>query len=194
MAESLPGMQVSSKLNDWFGVNSTLSDSSWGSLGSGAASLVGTWSDYFAKERDAANRRAFQRYSNTMVDLSNSINQDSITLNEIQFAEASTQQAVQIQEQGMTATGSIEAAAGAAGVRGNSVSVGLVHTLGAAASAEYNREREFKYAMLGFSAQRTSSAMNAAMQKDYSQYSGGSLLSAGVNSLFSVGKMVGALL
>lgn len=194
MADSTPNRSVDTWLNTNLGFSTGLSNSQMGSLGSGASGLFSTWSDYFAKETSAKNSTAFQNYSNSMTDLSNAVNQDSITLNQIQYIDASAQQSGKIQTQGMTAAGSVEANAAASGVRGNSVNVNLTHVEGSAASAEYNREREFKYAMLGFDQARTTSVVKAAMNKKYSTFAGGSLLQSGVSSLGSVAMMVGAIL
>lgn len=194
MAADTSNRQVSNWLNKNLDFNPDLTDSQWGNLGSGLMDWSKGWSDYFSKEATAKSQRAYQNYSNSMVDLSNSANQDAITLNEIQYIDVSTQQAKSIQTSGMTAAGSVEANAAGAGVRGNSVQVNMTHVEGSAASAEYNREREFKYAMLGFDQQRRSSAMFASMQKKHSTFAGGSLLQAGFGAMQSVGTMVGAFL
>lgn len=192
--KSTPNRSVDNWLNTNLGFETGLSNSQMGALGSGAAGLFRTWSDYYVKETDAKNKKAFQEYSNSMTDLSNAVNQDSITLNQIQYIDASTQQSGKIQTQGMTAAGSIQATAGAAGVRGNSVQVNLAHVEGTAAAAGYNREREFKYAMLGFDQARTTSTLTTAMNKKYSTFAGGSLLQSGLSSAMSVATMVGAIL
>ena len=191
---SSDSLTISNKLNSWLGTNSSTTNSQWGSLGSGMMSLGQTWSNYFAEETKAANQRAYQSWSNSMTDLSNAVNQDAITLNQIQYIDASAQQANDIQEKGMTAAGAVQANAAAAGVRGNSVQVNMAHIEGAAASAEYIRQREFKYALLGFDQSRTTSTLMTAMNKNYSTYSGGDLASSGMSSAMSIAMMVGAFL
>ena len=136
-------------------------------------------------------RTAYQQYSNTMVDLSVGMQEDNITLNEILYNKASAAQAAQIQESGMTALGEAEVSAAAAGVTGKSVQVSEAHIQGNAAAAEVQRQRDYKFAMLGFDAQRRNVALTGAMQKDYSNYASssgtailGAVLSSG-SKLFS---------
>lgn len=191
MAES-KSFTFKDDLTSLLGWSPNWTNAQFGVVGSGLSGIGSVLSGFLGQESSAKAQKAYQKYSNTMVDLSNATAQDAITLNEIQYIDMSAQQAKGIQTSAMAAQGTLAATAAAAGVRGNSVAVSANRITGNAMSAELNRQREFKYAMLGFDQQRVNSAMAAAMQKDYTMYSGGSGFGSTMAGLQSVATMIGA--
>lgn len=144
-----------------------------GKIASGIFGAAGSLASFLGNRATSKAKRAYQEYTNTMVNFSNAASQDAITMNEIMYNVASTDKAKTIQEGGMAAEASLEASAAAAGVAGNSVEVAKSHVEGNAALAEFTRQRDYKFAMFGFDTQRKSAALSAATSKDLSDYSAG---------------------
>ena len=192
MADTTTSFNIDKNIKSLFGGGLNFTDAQYDTIGSAASGFGSSLLGMLGADQTAAAQKAWQKYSNTMTTLSNAISQDSLTLNEIQYIDASAQQAGKIQKQGMAALGALEASAGAAGVRGNSVSVQSAHITGSAATAEANRQREFKYAMLGFDAQRLNSAMTAEMNKSYSTPAGGNSSAVAFQGIKSIAQLIGA--
>lgn len=144
--------------------------SSFGMLGASkmGLSLISSAFKYSAAAKEAKAKEAYQKYHNSMVQLSAASQQNSVTLNEIMYNEASADQALQIQKGGITSSGTIEASAAAAGVKGNSVYLSMLDVKRNAVQAEYKRAATFKNAMLSFDAQRQNIAFGAVMNRDNS--------------------------
>lgn len=144
----------------------------WTSLGMDAAStglsMFQGFAKYKAAKADAKAKEAWQKYHNTMVNLSNATNQNGITMNEIFAQQALADQALQIKRGDIVTSGTAEANAAAAGVTGNSVMLSMLDVKRNAAQAEYKRQVTFKNTMLAFDVQRVNSAMAAVMQRDNS--------------------------
>lgn len=130
--------------------------------------FLGGLGDYANAKAESKAKRAWQRYSNTMVRLSDGINQNAITVNEILASDASAQQAFDIQVGELQAGSSTEVAAAASGVKGRSVTAALYDVQRNANIAEARRQEELKNTYLSIDQQRISSAMSAAMQQDHS--------------------------
>ena len=123
---------------------------------------------YQADKAEAKARKAWQRYSNTMVNLSNSLNQNAITDNEVMAMQESTNQAIDIKKDYLQTAATTEVSAAAAGVKGRSVNQALFDVQRNANIAEGRRQGALENAFLAFDQQRQQSSMSAAMQKDYS--------------------------
>lgn len=130
--------------------------------------LIGGAMQYEADKAQAKAARAWQAYSNKMVDLSNSVSQNALTRNQMMTADAFTNQAVQLRTDSMFTQSQIEVSAAAAGVKGGSVTRVLRQSLRDSVMRENERQEQFQNAMLGIEQQRLNATMSAAMQKDYS--------------------------
>jgi hypothetical protein len=119
------------------------------------------------KERSKA-QQAWQAYSNTMVSLSDAVNQNAITKNEILANEAFADQAIQNQKSGLISEAHVEVAAAAAGVKGRSVNQAMLDVQRNTANQEYQRQRSLRNANLAFDQQRLQSGLSAKMQTDSS--------------------------
>lgn len=137
----------------------------WLSLG---LNLAGGYMSYQADKASAKAAKAWQAYSNTMARLSDGINQNAITTNEILSEQAFADQAIGIKQSNILTQAQAEVSAAAAGVKG--ISVDDVHRdiNRNAAVAENQRQNNLVAARLSFDQQRLSSSMSAAMQQDYS--------------------------
>jgi hypothetical protein len=123
---------------------------------------------YNADKKEYKAKKAWQNYSNTMVQLSAGVQQDAITTNQIFAMDALTQQGFQAQQDTLDTAGKTEVASAAAGVKGKSVNLSMRDVLRKAGMREAERQDSFQKTMLDFRNQRTNVAMAAAMQKDYS--------------------------
>lgn len=144
----------------------------WTNLGLDAAGTALNTFQGFAKYKsakaEAKAREAWQKYHNTMVNLSNATQQNGITMNEIFAQQALADQALQIKRGDIISSGSVEANAAAAGVTGNSVALSMLDVKRNSAQAEYKRQVTFKNTMLAFDTQRTNAALAAVMQGQHS--------------------------
>jgi hypothetical protein len=123
---------------------------------------------YNAEMKVARAKRAWQAYSNTMVDLSNAVSQNTITDNSLLSETAFAQEAIDIRRQKLVAAASTEVQAAAAGVKGGSVDRAMVMISRSAAEADRNRQIKRESTLMAFEQQRVNSGLRAAMQKDYS--------------------------
>jgi len=125
-------------------------------------------SSYNADKASSKASRAIQAYNNAMVQLSNSVNQNAITQNELLAQQAFNQQAIQLQRGSILTQARVEVSAAAAGVKGRSVNQALFNVQRNAANQERQRQLSLRNANLAFDQQRVQSAMSAAMQTDHS--------------------------
>lgn len=123
---------------------------------------------YNADKANYKAQKAWQAYTNGMVDLSAGEAQNSVTSNEILATNAFVNQAFQLKKDTLITSAKTEASAAAAGVKGRSVDLAVRSVLRNAANAEAQRQEELRVSLLGFDQQRMNVAMQAAMQKDYS--------------------------
>jgi hypothetical protein len=137
----------------------------WLSLGLNLASAFGS---YQADKAAAKAAQAWQAYSNTMLRLSDGLNQNAITTNEILSQQAFADQAIGIKQSNILTQAQAEVSAAAAGVKGTSVDDVMRDINRSAAVAENKRQNDLNASYLAFDQQRQSSAMSAAMQQDYS--------------------------
>ena len=112
--------------------------------------------------------RAWQNYSNTMVRLSDAVNQNAITTNEILSEQAFAEQAIGIKQSNILTEAQAQVTAAAAGVKGVSVDDVMLDINRNAAEAENKRQNDLAASRLSFDAQRQNSAMSAAQSQDYS--------------------------
>jgi len=137
----------------------------WLSLG---LNLLGGYAQYNAAKTQAKAQRAWQQYSNTMVRLSDAVNQNAITTNEILSQQAFADQAINIKQSNILTEAQAQVSAAAAGVKGNSVDDVMLDINRNAANAENQRQNDLAASYLTFDQQRQSSSMSAAMSQDYS--------------------------
>lgn len=130
--------------------------------------LLGGYGQYQADKASAKAAKAWQAYSNTMIRLSDAVNQNAITTNEILSQQAFADQAIGIKQSNILTTAQAEVSAAAAGVKGVSVDDVLLDINRNAANAENKRQNDLKASRLAFDQQRQSSALSAALQQDYS--------------------------
>lgn len=140
----------------------------WMFAAQAAMSALSAASQYKADKAQAKAQQAFQKYRNTMTRLSDGVNQNAITTNELLMREASAEQGVQIAQQGLFDTARVEVSAAAAGVKGRSVNQTMLDTNRDIAVRERQRQVSLDNAMLAVDQQRLNSSMSAEMQQDYS--------------------------
>lgn len=124
--------------------------------------------NYQADKATAKAQQAFQKYRNTMTQLSNALAQNAITSNELIEMEQSKRDALTIQQDYQTAAGDTQVQAGASYTAGRSVSRSMHELKLSAQAAETVRQENLINAWQGYDAQRKNAAMSAAMQQDYS--------------------------
>lgn len=139
-----------------------------GAIGTIGSSVAGIVSGYKADLGQYKTRKAFQNYHNSMVNLSNAVSQNAITINQIATENELIEESVNIQMDAMSAKASAEVMAAAAGVKGGSVEGSLFDINRNAARAEFKRSETFKLSQLNFDYQRTVTALGAEMQQDRS--------------------------
>lgn len=130
--------------------------------------LLAAGAQYQGDAATSKAKRAWQKYSNTMLSLSNAMQQNSITTNQLLASDAFTNQAIQLKKEGIMTSAATEVAAAAAGVKGRSVNLAMRDVKRNAANREAERQEGFKNTMLAVSQQRQNASMSAAMQVDYS--------------------------
>ena len=141
----------------------------WAAFAASAGmNAVGGLFQYGADKAAAKAAKAQQRYRNAMTNLSNAINQDSITVNEIMSNDAFARQGVEIQQDYQQSFGSTQVAAASAGTGGRSVTRSLFQLKQSRDIAEGIRKQNLTDSWIAFDIQRTNSAMSAAMQQDHS--------------------------
>lgn len=123
---------------------------------------------YQADKATAKAQQAFQKYRNTMTQLSNAMTQNAITSNELIEMEASKREALQIQGNYQEAAGAVQVQAGSAYTAGRSVDRSMHELKLGAQMAESVRQENLINAWQGYDAQRKNAAMSAAMQQDHS--------------------------
>lgn len=123
---------------------------------------------YNADKAKAAAQKKWQTYSNTMVNISNALNQGVISQNESLAISQSVQEQVNIQRGGLITAAKSEVEAAAAGVKGKSVNQALLDIQANAASRQRTAEIDLNNKLLGYQQQRNQSNLDAVMQKDYS--------------------------
>ena len=133
-------------------------------ISSGLSAMMG----YSADSAKAKAQKAWQAYTNKMVEFSHGQTQNSITTNELLASDALTNQAFQLRKESMFIRGQVEVSAATAGVKGRSVNLAIRQVVGNSAARESERQEAFRTTMLGVDQKRKSAAMNAAMQKDNS--------------------------
>lgn len=123
---------------------------------------------YQADKATAKAQQAFQKYRNTMTQLSNALTQNAITSNELIEMEQSKRDALTIQENYQQVAGDTQVMAGASYTAGRSVNRSMHELKLGAQMAEQTRQDNLINAWQGYDAQRKNAAMSAAMQQDYS--------------------------
>lgn len=124
-------------------------------------------SQYESDKAMAKAKQQWQQYSNTMLRLQDSFNQNTITSDRILTKDYFDEQAKQIQDSYLQTSASVENSAAAAGVAGNSVVQVLQQSAVSAAQAEVNRQKQLTTAMQSLDNQSAMSHMSANMQQDY---------------------------
>ena len=123
---------------------------------------------YKADKAQAKAQQAFQKYRNTMTQLSNALTQNAITSNELIELDQAKRDALTIQENYQQSSGDTQVMAGASYTAGRSVGRSL-HVLKLSTQmAEQTRQENLINAWQGYDAQRKNAAMSAAMQQDHS--------------------------
>ena len=129
-------------------------------------SVVKGVTSFLAQRDEAKSKRAWQRYKNTMLNISGGRAKNALVANQNMAVERSSMQAVEIDKSEYTTLASAEVAAAAAGVEGRSVNQTMFQIQANAASAQAARERDLTAQLLGFQQQRENVDMQVAMQTD----------------------------
>lgn len=138
----------------------------WGQIQAGA-NFFSALMSYGADKAAAKAQRAFQKYRNTMTQLSNALAQDAITSNELISNEQFRRQALQIQSTYQEAAGATQVQAGASDTAGRSVDRSMFLLEQSRDMAEAVRQENLINSWTAFDQQRQNAAMSAAMQQDY---------------------------
>lgn len=139
-------------------------------------------------------KEAWRNYSNTMLNISDAMNQNVITQNQANTELAFREQAIGIQQSEILTAGQAEVAAASAGVKGRSVNQAMRDIQRNAAAAEVQRQQELIQSRLAFNSDRLRSKMSAKMQQDHTYLpkpSGASYLLDAAASTFSFGSSGG---
>lgn len=140
----------------------------WMALAAAGLNFLSANESYKADKAQAKAQRAWQAYSNTMTRLSDAVNQNSITTNQLMAQDTFASQALELRKESFITQAKVETAAASAGVKGRSVTQTMFGVQRNAAQRESERAIQFQNTMLGFDAQRQNSTMTAAMNMDYS--------------------------
>ncbi len=124
--------------------------------------------NYKADKAEAKANQKWQAYRNTMTNLSGAMQQNSITINERLSEFAFASQAISDKRANLLTVGASEAAAAAAGVKGNSVNRVMFDINRNAAIKDRQRQINLQNARLAFDESRRASAMSTKMQMDFS--------------------------
>lgn len=130
--------------------------------------LLGANMQYQADKAASKAKRAWQAYSNKMLDLSATVSQNNITTNQLLAADALTNQGFELKTDSIFTRAKVEASAAAAGVKGRSVNLAVRQVVRNSAAREAERQESFRTTMLGFDQQRMEVELSKTMQKDYS--------------------------
>lgn len=126
------------------------------------------FNQFQADKAEYKAKAAWQKYSNTMTRLSDSVNQNVITTNELLAYDASQAESNQIKRDSLFTSAKIEVAAAAADTKGRSVNQAMFDVQRNAAARQSERQVSFKNQVLAFDQQRVSSRMSADASQDYS--------------------------
>jgi hypothetical protein len=117
--------------------------------------------------QEAKAARAWQKYNNAMLRISNGQNQNAINVNQNMAVERSTIQGFEIERSEYVTRAAAEAEAAATGTEGRSVNQTLFQIDRNAAVARHQRAADLKAQILGFDQQRMNSAFQTATQIDH---------------------------
>lgn len=131
-------------------------------------SAIGGLTDFAVAREQAKIDAAVQRYNNTISAINAAQAENTITLSEIQAADASQRQSLEIQEQLIRAEGAAQVSAGAAGVAGGSVENVMRGLRSSASRAQYARKEQTRMQMEAFGRERTQVAVARVTNKDIS--------------------------
>lgn len=141
----------------------------WADLAlSGGLAALRTGMQYKQAKEDAAAKKAWQEYKNTMVKLSDAANQNILTSNANIAYDNSQLQAFAIERSEYLTSAQAEVAAAASGTGGRSVNDVLFDVERNATMAQSRRKADLEAQYLQIDNQRTQSRFQAAMQMDYS--------------------------
>lgn len=140
----------------------------WWDIVSGGLHWASAGLNLEADKTESKLNRAWQKYSNTMIELSHSTSANAITTNEILSQHAFADQALVGKKTSILTQAKVEVAAAAAGVKGRSVNQAMFDVQRNAGAREAERQRSLSNANLAFDQQRLMGRMSANMQKDYS--------------------------
>lgn len=135
----------------------------WADLALNGIQSVGS---YILASREAKNKRAWQKYNNTMVSLQAGQNQNTLTDNENMARERSQEEAFLIRRSEYITKASAEVAAAATGTTGRSVNMVLFDVGRNAAIADRDRSRDLQLQYLGIDNSRRNVELQAKMSMD----------------------------
>ena len=135
----------------------------WADLAISGAQSIGS---YILQAAEAKNRRKWQKYHNTMLNLQAAQNQNTLTDNENMARERSQEEAFLIRRSEYITKASVEVAAAATGTTGRSVNMVLFDVGRNAAIADRDRQRDLQLQYLSIDNQRRSVALDAKLAQD----------------------------
>lgn len=124
---------------------------------------------FILQSRQAKSDRKWQEYNNKMTRLQDGVNQNNINLNQNMAVERQVREQYQLRMAEYQTSSKAEAAAAAVGAEGNSVDKVLLEISQNESRAQASMRTDMNYQMVGFQNQRQSSALQTAMQIDYTQ-------------------------
>ena len=146
-------------------------------------SLISGLSKYGVGVQESKLAKSMQKYRQMMADLSASLAQNAITVNEIKTADKVANARLAIQGKSMEDQANYAVEAAASGLIGQSIKLGAVTREADAARARVSLERSYTDARRQFGAQRTQVELDRIYAKDISVIQGPSLGGA----LFDIG-------
>lgn len=141
----------------------------WSDLAlSGGLAALRSGMQYSEAKKSADAKQAWQSYKNTMTQLSNANNQNTITTNENIQRKASVDQAFDIDRSEYLTSAQAEVSAAASGTAGRSVNAVQFDIERNASFAQSQRQNDLSAQYLQDDNSRQQSAFQAANQMDYS--------------------------
>jgi hypothetical protein len=145
---------------------------------SGLSGAIKAGADYISASQDAKSKKAWQKWRNDMLKLSNANNQNAITTNELMTEDRYAEQRWQIRRQTYITAAEAESNAAAQETGGRSVNMTMFDIERNSAFAQSALQNDLEAQYVSFDQQRQNSAFQTAMQTDYTSIPTPSLATA----------------
>lgn len=124
---------------------------------------------FITQRRQAKADEAWQKYNNAMTRLQGAMNENNINVNQNMAVERQVRESYNLRMAKYQTESKAEVASAALGAEGNSVDMVMRDINMNEARMQEQMRTDMNYQMVGFDNQRKASAMQTAMQIDYTQ-------------------------